>query len=58
MDRDNIYSTNRSYWNDKGNEFLEAVTLPNLGAFITDEKHILFGNIAGKTMLELGYSNG
>lgn len=58
MDRDNIYSTNRSYWNDKGNEFLEAVTLPNLGAFITDEKHNLFGNIAGKTMLELGCGNG
>lgn len=30
MDRNNIYNTNKTYWNDKDNEFLGAVTLPNL----------------------------
>ena len=53
MDKNNIYDTNKAYWNDKGNDFLGAVTLPNLGAFITDEKHNLFGDVTGKTMLEL-----
>lgn len=58
MDKNNIYDTNKAYWNDKGNDFLGAVTLPNLGAFITDEKHNLFGDVTGKTMLEIGCGNG
>ncbi len=45
----NIYITNKSYWNDKGNDFLGAVTLPELGAFVTEEKHDLFGDVKGKT---------
>lgn len=58
MDKNGIYSTNKSYWNDKGNDFLGAVTLPRLGAFISNEKHNLFGDVTGKTMLELGCGNG
>ncbi len=58
MYNNNIILTNKSYWNDKGNDFLEAVTLPSLGAFITDEKHDLFGDVTGKTMLEIGCGNG
>lgn len=48
MNKNSIYVTNKSYWNDKGNDFLEAVTLPKLGAFITDEKHDLFGDVTAK----------
>lgn len=51
MNKNNIYDTNKAYWNDKGNDFLGAVTLPNLGAFVIDEKHNLFGDVTGKTML-------
>lgn len=32
--------------------------MPRLGAFITDEKHGLFGDVTGKTMLEIGCGNG
>lgn len=58
MDKNNIYGTNKAYWNDKGNDFLGAVTLPYLGAFVTDEKHNMFGNVTGKAMLEIGCGNG
>lgn len=58
MNKNSIYGTNRSYWNEKGNDFLGAVTLPKLGAFITDEKHGLFGDVTGKAMLEIGCGNG
>ncbi len=40
MNKNSIYGTNKSYWNDKDNDFL--------GAFITDEKHDLFGDVTGK----------
>jgi len=58
MHKNSIYGTNKSYWNEKGNDFLGAVTLPKLGAFVTDEKHNLFGDVTGKAMLEIGCGNG
>ena len=56
--KDVIHETNSSFWNIKGNDVLEAITLPFYGAFITEEKHRLFGDVSGKNMLEIGCGDG
>lgn len=57
-DRDAAYKINRAYWDQKGNDVLHAISLPLYGAFVSEEKHGLFGNVAGKKMLEIGCGNG
>lgn len=58
MDKNVIHKTNSFYWDTKGNEFLRAIVLPNYGAFVSEEKHQLFGDISGKKLLEIGCGNG
>lgn len=58
MNKYSVHETNRSYWNTKGNDFLEAIVLPLYGAFVSEEKHQLFGDVSGKKMLEIGCGNG
>lgn len=48
MDRNVVQKTNSFYWDTKGNDFLKAIVLPYYGAFISEEKHQLFGDISGK----------
>lgn len=48
MNRNIVYGTNSSYWDTKGNDFLRAIVLPFYGAFVTEEKCQLFGDISGK----------
>jgi SAM-dependent methyltransferase len=58
MERDYIHKTNSHYWNDKGNELLQAIVLPKYGAFISEENHRLFGDVSGKKILDIGCGNG
>ncbi len=58
MDKQSVYDTNGLYWDTKGNEVLRAIVLPMYGAFISDEKHQLFGDVSGKRLLEIGCGNG
>jgi len=58
MNKYSVHETNSFYWDTKGNEFLEAIVLPLYGAFVSEEKHQLFGDVSGKKMLEIGCGNG
>lgn len=58
MDKNTVYKTNSFYWDTKGNDFLGAIVLPFYGAFVSEEKCQLFGDVSGKKMLEIGCGNG
>ncbi|RED75730.1 methyltransferase family protein [Cohnella phaseoli] len=58
MDKNTVHKTNRFYWNTKGNDHLGAIVLPLYGAFVSEEKCQLFGDVSGKKMLEIGCGNG
>ncbi len=58
MDMKVIHETNSFYWDTKGNDYLGAIVLPFYGAFVSEEKHQLFGDVSGKKMLEIGCGNG
>lgn len=58
MDKNVVHKTNRFYWDTKGNDFLGAIVLPYYGAFVSEEKCQLFGDISGKKLLEIGCGNG
>ncbi|SHN53955.1 Methyltransferase domain-containing protein [Paenibacillus sp. ov031] len=58
VNKHSVYETNSSYWDTKGNDFLRAIVLPFYGAFVTEEKCQLFGDVSGKKMLEIGCGDG
>lgn len=58
MNKYSVYNINRFYWDTKGNDFLGAIVLPFYGAFVSEEKCQLFGDVSGKKMLEIGCGNG
>jgi len=58
MDKNVVHKTNSFYWDTKGNDFLRAIVLPYYGAFVSEEKYQLFGDISGKKLLEIGCGNG
>jgi len=58
MDKNAVYKTNSFYWDTKGSDFLGAIVLPFYGAFVSEEKCQLFGDVSGKKMLEVGCGNG
>src|SRR5690349_6575023 len=58
MDKHSVYETNSFYWSTQGNDFLGAIVLPFYGAFVSEEKCQLFGDVSGKKMLEIGCGNG
>lgn len=57
-DQSSIREMNNLFWNEKGNEALGAVVLPKWGAFVSEEKCNLFGDVAGKRLLEIGCGKG
>ncbi len=58
MNKDTVYKTNKSYWDTKGNDYLEAIVFPLYGAFVSEEKCQLFGDVSGKKLLEIGCGDG
>lgn len=58
MNKNTVYKTNSLYWDATGNDFLQAIVLPFYGAFVSEEKCQLFGDVSGKKLLEIGCGNG
>ena len=58
MDKKSIHNTNSIFWDTKGNDILGATSLPFYGAFVSEEKCQLFGDVSGKKMLEIGCGTG
>jgi len=58
MDKNSIHKTNSFFWDTKGGEVLGNTSLPFYGAFVSEEKCQLFGNVSGKKMLEIGCGTG
>ncbi|WHY17321.1 class I SAM-dependent methyltransferase [Paenibacillus sp. G2S3] len=58
MDKNVIHETNSLFWDTKGNDILGATSLPLYGAFLSEEKCQLFGDVSGKKMLEIGCGSG
>jgi len=58
MDKNAVYKTNSFYWNSQGNDFLGAIVLPYYGAYVSEDKCRLFGDVSGKRILEIGCGNG
>lgn len=58
MDKNNIHKTNSSFWDTKGSEVIGTTALPKYGAFVSEEKLHLFGDVSGKKLLEIGCGSG
>lgn len=58
MDKNAVHQINSLFWDTKGNDVLGAIALPLYGAFVTEEKCRLFGDVAGKRVLEVGCGSG
>ncbi len=58
MDKDSIHATNSVFWDTKGTDLLGATALPFYGAFVSEEKCRLFGDVSGKKVLEIGCGSG
>lgn len=58
MDKEWIHETNERFWSMFGNEVLGATSLPLYGAFVSEEKCQLLGDITDKRVLEIGCGSG
>lgn len=52
------HQTNTEFWNAIGSEALGVTALPKYGAFISEEKLQLLGDLVNRTVLEIGCGNG
>jgi Methylase involved in ubiquinone/menaquinone biosynthesis len=58
MDKRSIHGTNSVFWDTKGNEVLGATALPFYGAYVSEDKHQLIGDVSGRRVLEIGCGSG
>jgi SAM-dependent methyltransferase len=58
MDSKEIHDINGSYWDEVGNDVLQAVVLPRYGAFTSEQHCRLLPDVAGKRVLEIGCGDG
>lgn len=58
VNKNSIHKTNSSFWDTKGGEVLGNTSLPFYGAFVSEVKCQLFGDVSGKKMLEIGCGTG
>lgn len=58
MDKDTVHKTNELFWSTKGNDVIGTTALPFYGAYISEEKCQLFGDLSGKKILEIGCGTG
>ncbi|WP_438445447.1 class I SAM-dependent methyltransferase [Gorillibacterium sp. sgz5001074] len=58
MEKNVVHQTNSLFWNTIGNDVLGATSLPLYGAFVSEEKCQLFGDVSGKRILEIGCGSG
>ena len=53
-----IHKINKFFWDTAGNEAIGTTALPMYGAYVSEEKWQLFGNVSGKKVLEVGCGRG
>lgn len=59
MENKTIHQVNKTYWNTNADSWFAATALPEYGVqFVTEEELHLFGDVTGKTMLEIGCGSG
>lgn len=58
MDKRVVHETNSLFWDTKGSDVLGETALPLYGAFVSEEKCQLFGDVSGKKLLEIGCGSG
>lgn len=59
MENETILQVNKTYWNTDADYWFGATALPEYGVkFVTENELHLFGDITGKTMLEIGCGSG
>lgn len=58
MEEDTVHKTNELFWSTKGNDLVGTTALPFYGAFVSEEKCQLFGDLSGKKVLEIGCGTG
>ncbi len=58
MNKETIHQANRLLWDTTGNELIGTTALPFYGAFVSEEKCKLFGDVNGKKVLEIGCGTG
>ncbi|MBI9013121.1 MAG: methyltransferase domain-containing protein [Clostridiales bacterium] len=58
MDKKIIHKTNEHFWNIKGNDIIGTTALPLYGAFTSEEKCQLFGDLKEQKVLEIGCGTG
>ena len=56
IEKEAVYQTNSNYWNEVGSDFLGTIALPLYGAFVSEEKLQLLGDVSGKKVLEIHFS--
>lgn len=57
-EKNSIHEVNSFFWDTAGGEVLGNTSLPFYGAFVSEEKHRLFGDVSGKKVLEIGCGTG
>ncbi len=57
-DAEEAHKANRDFWNGIGGEILENTALPGYGAFVSENKLHLLGDLGGRKALEIGCGNG
>lgn len=58
LDKNTVHFTNRFFWDTTGNDVIGTTALPYYGAFVSEEKCQLFGDVTGKKLLEIGCGTG
>jgi len=59
METKTILEVNKTYWDANADSWFGATALPQYGVkFVTEDELHLFGDVTGKTMLEIGCGSG
>ncbi|WP_454055202.1 hypothetical protein [Clostridium sp. Marseille-Q7071] len=59
MESKTIHQVNKTYYNANSDSWFGATALSEYGVqFVTEDELNLFGDVAGKTMLEVGCGSG
>lgn len=58
LEQEKIHKENQAFWDTIGNDVIGCTALPFYGAFVSEKRHDLLGNPAGKKVLEVGCGTG